>query len=397
MQLSKLRERWQTSLWIVPTVGALLALALAFGLLALDHELPQQHAAWYLFDGGPDAAQHVLSVVTASMLTFTALVFSITVLVLQLASTQFSPRVIRTFLHQATTKWTMGVFVGTFVYAISVLSQVRQGPPVFVPGLATWGALVLVLASVGVFINYIHHMAHAVRAISLITSVGDETRLGIASIYLGQLSDVDEQPAPVPASPPKQLVFHGDAPGVITALDLDVLRDVARRGRAVVETMAKIGDFVATGMLLARVWDAELDPEQVCDVFTFEIERTPNQDPGCGLRQLVDIASRALSPGINDPTTAIQALDQLHDLLRRITLRALPPRSYRDEDGTLRLHIARASYAELVALITREISLYGKSSPRIVDRVRVMLDDCILIAPPARRAVLEQHRAQLSA
>ncbi|MEP6861397.1 MAG: DUF2254 domain-containing protein [Deltaproteobacteria bacterium] len=395
MQLSKLRDRWQTSLWIVPALGGVLALALAYTLIDLDHHLPQTHAAWYLFDGGPDAAQHVLSVITASMLTFTALVFSITVLVLQLASTQFSPRVIRTFLHGATTKWTMAIFVGTFVYAIAVLSQVRLGPPAFVPGLATWIGLVLVLASIGVFIHYIHRMAHAVRAISLITTVGDETRAGIDAVYPDPLGDEPVETLPVPVLPATQLVFHRGAPGVLTSLATDQLYGLACRAGSIVETMPRIGEFVATGMLLARVWMVELDAAVIDDTFTLEEERTPAEDPGCGFRQLVDIALRALSPGINDPTTAVQAIDQLHDLLRRITQRRFPPASRCDENGQQRLIVHAPCYADFITLAIREITYYGRTSHRVLDRLRAMLDDCATIASPARRAILAQYRAEL--
>ncbi len=395
MQLSKFRDRWQTSLWIVPAFGAGVALLLAVVLIAVDHQLPQTHEAWYLFDGGPDAAQHLLSVITASMLTFTALVFSITVLVLQLASTQFSPRVIRTFLHGGTTKWTMAAFVGTFVYSIAVLSQVRLGPPSFVPGLATWVGLVLVLGSVGVFINYIHRMAHAVRAISLLTSVGDETRRGIDVVYPDRLGENGSPAVTPPAGPPVQLVYLRGTPGVITSIAADRLYALACSAGASVETVPRIGEFVVTGALLARVWTADVDAGALEDSFTFEEERTPGQDPGCGMRQLADIALRALSPGINDPTTAVQALDQLHDILRRLTLRAFPSPGRCDVDGVPRLILASPTYEDFLVLATREIAHYGKSTPRIVERLHALLDDCAAIGSPDRRACIARHVATL--
>ncbi|MEO6774008.1 MAG: DUF2254 domain-containing protein [Kofleriaceae bacterium] len=397
MQLSKLRDRWQTSLWIVPAIGGLLALAAAYLFLTIDHHLPQAHDAWYLFDGGPDSAQHLLSVITTSMLTFTALVFSITVLVLQLASTQFSPRVISTFLHGPTTRWTMAAFVGTFVYAIAVLSQVRLGPPAFVPGLATWFGLVLVLVSVGVFINYIHRMAHAVRVISLITRVGDEARSGIDTVYPDLSGDDVVDALSTPAIPAIQLVYLRGTPGVVTSIAVDHLIAVARGRGAIIETVPRVGDFVASGMVLARVWIAELDAALIARAFTLEEERTPGEDPGCGIRQLVDIALRALSPGINDPTTAVQAIDQLHDLLRRLTLRTFPAATRRDEAGHPRLILAASTFADFVALATSEISYYGKSSRRILDRLRAMLDDCAEIASPARREILTRYRSKLPA
>lgn len=395
MRVAKLKATLQTSLWAAPTLGAAAALLLAGVAIAVDHRRSGPRTAWYEFDGGPDAAQHLLSVITASMLTFTALVFSITVLVLQLASTQFSPRVIRTFLQAPTTKWTMAAFVGTFVYGIAVLSRVRVGPPAFVPGLATWLGLVLVLGSIGVFIHYIHRMAHSVRVISLITSVAEETRHGIDELYPDAIG-VDPPPGGVvPARPPAQLVFHAGEPGVITAVAASELYELACRRDALIEVTHAIGDFVPTGALVFRVWDQTVEPSDLTSRLTLERERTPNQDPGFGFRQLVDIGLRALSPGINDPTTAVQAIDQLHDLVRRLTQRAFPSAARADATGRVRVIAARPAYADYVTVAFEEMAQYGASSTQVIRRLRAALDDCIAIAAPDRRAVLAACRAAL--
>ncbi len=291
----------------------------------------------------------------------------------------------------------MAVFVGTFVYAMAVLSQVRSKPDVFVPRLATWFGLILVLASVGVFIHYIHRMAHSVRAISLIASIAAETRAGIEDMYPQETGKQPAPPPPRPAGGPDQLVYHAGSPGVITAVDPDQLFETARSKDLVVEIIPKIGDFLPTGSLLLKVWGGLLDADRARAHVTFEIERTPNEDPGFGFRQLVDIAIRALSPGINDPTTAVQSLDHLHDLVRRLTLRAFPSSTRLDGDGHLRLILARPGYEDYVTLAFDEIRHYGRDSSQVVQRLRAALEDCIAIAGPHRREVLVDQLRQLNA
>lgn len=157
-RLERMMERVKVSLWLAPTIATLAAIILAMGLPIVDRRIAQDRRAWFLFEGGAESARELLSTIASSMISLTALVFSITVLVLQLASGQFSPRVIRTFLQEPATKVAMAVFVGTFVYAFVLLTKVRAAPAVFVPALSVWFAFVLILASVGVFIHYIDRM-----------------------------------------------------------------------------------------------------------------------------------------------------------------------------------------------------------------------------------------------
>ncbi|MDQ3338328.1 MAG: DUF2254 domain-containing protein [Myxococcota bacterium] len=369
-------------------MAVLVAIGGAIALIQLDRGLAQRRVDWFLFDGGPESARELLSTITSAMLTFTALVFSITILVLQLASNQFSPRVIRTFLREPVTKWAMSMFVGTFVYSMVVLSQVRTIEPNFVPAVATWAALLLVVASVAIFIWYIHRMAQSVRAIAVISTIAAETRTAIERVFPEQLGQAAPVEAPIPIHPLEHVIAHTAPPGVVAFIDADQLMVVAQRFDAVVEIIPSIGAFVPTGAPLFRVW-GQIDDECCRAAIGIEIERTIQQDPAFGFRQLVDVAVRALSPGVNDPTTAVQVLDHLHDLVRRLVVREFPARTRADGAGELRIIAARPEFIDFVRLAFEEIGIYGADSIQVRRRLGVILADCGALASPGRRRDLQ--------
>lgn len=394
LQPEAIRQRLKTSLWFWPAIAVLLAIFGVQVLVGIDHHLDQQSGAWYLFAGQPDSARELLSTIASAMLTFTGLVFSITILVLQLASSQFSPRVIRTFLEDRFTRFAMCMFVGSFVFALVLLPEVRDATgqhPAFVPGLSVFVSFLLVLLSVGVFIRYIHDMAHAVRVIHIIQRVAQETRETIDAMYpQGTLKDAPLEHAP--SGPPTHQFGHDRPPGVITHIDERELMKLACDRDLVIELVPFIGDFVARGAPLFRVWGSgRIELAELRDHVVFSHERTPHQDPAFGFRQLVDIAERALSPAVNDPTTAVQAMDQLHDLLRTLVVRPFPSPVRADESGRVRLILPRPDWSAYVRLALDEIREYGEGSIQVARRMRALLEDLIAIAPPDRLDILEEQ------
>jgi uncharacterized membrane protein len=398
-QPTRIRQSLQTSLWVVPVAAMLVAVLLAEGLLLLDQRIPQEREAWYLFGGQPDSAREMLSTIASALMQFTGLVFSITILVLQLASQQFSPRVLRTFLEDRYTRFSMGMFVGAFVYALALLPQVREerpDRPAFVPALSIFVAFVLVLVCVGVFVRYIHHMAQSIRAVHIIRRVADETRQSIEALYPeGVLEEGPPAPA-LPDGPPDQVFPHDRPAGVVTAVDAEALMRLACERDVLIALVPEVGDFLPRGVPLFRVWgQGRLTLEELRDEVVVALERTPHQDPAFGFRQLVDVAERALSPGINDPTTAVQALDQLHDLLRTLARRPLPSPVRADAQGRPRLVLPRPDWGSYVRLALDEVRGYGESSLPVARRIRELLEDLLAVAPPSRRAPLEHQRALL--
>lgn len=389
-------EALRARLWLIPAAFAAAAAFLAWLLVTVDRSIAPDVEGPFLFGGGPESARSILSTIAAAMLTFTGLVFSVTMLVLQLASNQLSPRVTRTFLRDRKNQAVLGIFVATFLYALLVLREVRSTPDAeFVPSIATWVAFALLIASVGAFIFYIDHMAHAMRVSSVIASVADETRAALERTY----------PEPVGSAPPPDLpvpkvtaiVPAGDRPGTVQGVDLDRLAEIAREADAVIELAVVPGDAVPGGATVARIrGGGSVDPAAVRGAVVIGDERTMDQDPLFGVRQLVDIAARALSPGVNDPTTAKLVIDRLHDLLRLLARRAIPPDQRVDERGALRLLVPGPDWAAYVALACEEIRIFGGSTPQIRQGLATMLDDLAEVAPEERRDAVRRQREALA-
>lgn len=397
--LGLLRERLRTSLWIVPAGGVAAAVALAKLLPLLEARIPHGESAWYLFPGQAESARSLLSTIAASVMTFTGLVFSITILVLQLASSQFSPRVLRTFLGDRLTRFSMACFIGTFVYAMALLPEVR-GADAYggerVPAFAVFFAFVLVLVSVAIFIRYIHGMAQSIRAVHVLRRVTEESARIFTELYPKGAALEPDHTVALPEDAPTIVVRNGDVGGVAAAVDAEALLAAALENDAVIEVVPQLGDFVPRGGILLRVWGEGWDEaEALRQHVAIAEERTPYQDPAFAFRQLVDIAERALSPGINDPTTAVQALDHIHDLLAELADRQFPAVTRVDDEQCLRLVLPRPDWDALVHLAFDEIRHYGRGSIQIARRLRAALDDLLLRAPPHRRGVLRSQIEEL--
>jgi uncharacterized membrane protein len=403
LRLTHLAENFESNYWLIPALCVAAAIGLSYASQAMDARLPHDEPAWYLFGGGPEGARSVLSAVVASMLTLAGLVFSVTILVLQLASNQFSPRALRSFLRDHPSQLALGIFVGTFVYALLGLRIVRgtsEGIERHVPSLSVWLAVVLAVLSVGTFVYYIHHVAQSIRAVVILARIGKETRGTLEEMYpegLGE--DTEEVRSQRPEGPPSVVIPHPGLSGVLATVDEEQLLSSARGARVTLALVPMVGDFVPHGGPLFEAWgDAtSLDAKGLIKALSFGPERTLQQDTAFGFRQLVDIAERALSPGINDPTTAVQAIDQLHDLLRRMVRRRFPSASRRDETGAPRLICPRPDWGSYVRLALDEIRQYGRGSIQVTRRLRFLLEDLLRVAPAFRRGELEQQLALLEA
>lgn len=396
------RQVWATLLsgyWFLPTMILLLVSALAVALVEIDTRLDAD-ARRMGFSGGPDSAREILSTIASSTLTLTALVFSVTVIVLQLASGQFSPRVLRTFLRDHRNQATLGVFLATFMYALLVLREVRGDDGAadqFVPGVAVTFSFVLVVLSIGFFIQYIHNITNSIRVIEIIDRVSRETVKAIERMH-----PRDSEVAADRHVGPACGAVRSDTRGVVTSVAIDRLAQVARRSGVSLVVVPRAGEFVATGVTLVTVHGdtSRLGDEDEGDIrgsITLEKERDLGEDPSFGLRQLVDIAERALSPGVNDPTTASQCLDHLHDLLRRLAERPLPRVRVETAGGDARVVVPQPTWDDYVALALDEIRHWGADSIQIHKRIAAILDDLDSAVTQDRRAVLLERRRRLEA
>lgn len=391
MNPSELFLRLRAAFWLLPATCVLVAGVAAPLVAQIDERYAR--ASGLLFSGGPTSAQQILSVVASSVLTFAGLVFSITIVALQLASTQFSPRVLRSFLRDRHTQLGLGTFVGTYTYALLTLREVRSSDAsegLFVPGVGVTVSVVLGLVSVATLMLFIHHMAQSLRVVVVIDRILVETRAALDRLYPDRPRTVTGQPLPSHAAGTRR-VIEARGTGVVAYVDIDDLVGHARDRDLTIELLAGSGSFVIAGQPLLRVTgEGDLDARHLRSLVGFESEREVGEDPAYGFRQLVDIAERAISPAVNDPTTAVQCIDRLHALLRRIATRPLAVGDH-IVDGVLRLRMPMPSWADYVALACDELRHWGADAPRIQRRLELMLLDLEGLVDDDRREAVAQQ------
>lgn len=395
MNLSVLYTRLRAAFWLVPALCVLAAAVAAPSVAAVDRAYSRTGGLF--FAGGSQSAEQILGVIASSVLTFAGLVFSITIVALQLASTQFSPRVLRSFLRDRHTQVGLGVFVGTYTYALLTLREVR-GPDVqgavFVPGLGVSVGVALALASVATLMVFIHHMAQSVRVVVVIERIMHETVHALDALYP---EDADAAPAGTPVAG-RQRTMVSRHTGVLAYIDVADLVDFASDHDLTVELLVEAGTYVIAGQPLFTVTVSGADGDTALDhlhsLVGFESERETGQDPAYGFRQLVDIAEKAISPAVNDPTTAVQCLDRLHAMLRRIVRRPLDVGDHA-RDGVLRLRIPMPRWADYLALACDELRHWGADAPRIQRRLEMMLRDLAEAVDDDRRSAVDAQLALL--
>lgn len=373
-----------SSLWFVPVVCVLAGIVLSSVTIAVDRANDHEVVPADLF-GGADAAIAVLSTIAASMVSLAALVLTITMVVVQLAMGQFSPRIVQTFLQDKPSQFAIGLFVATFVHAMLTLREVDVGPPEVVPGLGIIVAYLLVMVSIVVLVLYVHHIGRSLRVSALIELVGNDTRKLLEAQY-PQASD-----AP---SGEDDGVVTASGSGVVCGIDEDRLVEAARVAGCTLRMVPALGQFVPAEAPLFEVdGDAgRLDRDEVTASVALGLERTLDQDIAYGLRLLVDIAERSVSESaFLDPSTAVQAIDRLHDCLRQLATRPFPDGRHHDAGGELRLVTPVMTWEAYVQLAFEEVRLAGAGSPQIVRRLASALEDLRTVAPPERRGALDRQ------
>jgi len=397
--VERMRDKIKSTFWVVPAACVLASILLAAGLIRLDQILGADAGVVVFYPGPPEGARSLLSSIVGAMISFTGLVFSITIVVLQLTSGQFSPRSLRIFLRDRTVKFALGIFIATFVYAMvvqrAVLGTTSQDP--FVPRIAVSAAFVFVLASVGLFIGYLARISNMIRVATIITEIGIESRATLRRRF-GSAPEHGVAPElasrdPTPPQPVSGTVLAAAAGVLVSVNEARLVQSAAAAGCAL-ELAVRIGDFVPADAVLCivrQVHPREQDDmaakagrldEEVRAHIALDSERTSEQDLAFTLRQLVDIAERALSPAVNDPTTACQCLDVLHDILRRLASRPLPDGRWSDAGGAVRLVVPQYSYADYLDLAVGEIWHYGADAAQVPARMASMLADLAAAALP---------------
>jgi uncharacterized membrane protein len=416
--LNKLRhmlEQLRSGLWFVPTLIVGGAVALAIGLIEAEDVFgPTRLAQDFprLFGAGAAGARGLLESIAGSMITVAGVTFSITIVALTLASTQYSPRILRNFMRDRANQTVLGVFVGIYAYCLVVLRTIRGGGDddgLFVPSLAVLVGLALAFVAIGFLIFFIHHVATAIQANTILEGASAETLRAIDRLFpaeLGHAADASQRREAVARSAGVWAVVPARRSGFIQNVDADALLGFAREHDAIVRMERAIGEFVIEAQPLVAVAGAPVDDaasQALCRAFMIDRQRTVDQDPAFGIRQIVDIALKALSPGINDTTTAINCIDHLGVILSRLAARRIES-AVRADAGAVRVLARGPSFASLlaeamdqirqnadtnVAVLIRLLEVLGLVSQRMTDieRRRLLREHADLMVETAERGV----------
>ena len=375
---------------------ALAAIALSFVLLKVDELIGAnaiQEAGW-LYTFGPEGARAILSAVASSMITVAGLTFSITMLTLQLASSQFGPRLLRNFMRDRGNQIVLGTYLATFLYCLLVLRTVRGTEDShFVPHIAVAVGVLLALASIAVLIYFIHHVATAIRLETLLDQLAAETRSSVDRLYPERVGDAppragethDKQRVP-PDFDQRCRPIASDRSGYVQRVDEDALIKLAMKYDLVIRIEARPGRFVWERDALLKAYP----PHAVSDEAAGELlaalvigaERTPEQDLEFSIRRIVEIAQRALSPGINDPTTALYCIDRLGETFARLAQRDIPSPLRFDEDGRLRIVTETSSLEQLACPAFLAVARYAGDDHDVIGKLLETLDALAKAAPP---------------
>ncbi len=407
-QLSKLWDRLHSSYWFIPTLMAAGAIALAFLMLTLDRTVEDQvtKLSW-IYRGGPEGARALLSTVAGSMMTVTGTAFSITIVALQLAASNFGPRLLRNFMQDTGNQLVLGTFIATFIYCLLILRTVHgEDYNLFVPQLSSTVGILLAIISTGVLIYFIHHASTMIQASQVITNVAKD------------LAEVTDRQLPINPGPKSwnSLVSAPALPtnfastavaigakrnGYLQAIDDRKLMKIACQHHLLLQITVCPGQFLVVGDCLVQVYPGKRVDSQVQKqlhaAFILGKERTEQQDIELPINQLVEISLRALSPAINDPFTAIRCIDQLKAGLSRIAQRDFPSPYHYDDSQRLRMVLPTVTFEQLVDAAFNQIRQHAAANATVTIR---LLEALTRIASQVHhdkdRMILRIHAAMIA-
>jgi uncharacterized membrane protein len=403
--MNKFKQLWSTlrsSFWFMPSLIVLVSIVFAIVLIETDSAWSDRWLAQWprLFGAGAQGARDMMSTIAGSMMTVVGVTFSMILVVLALASSQYTSRILRNFMRSRVTQIVLGIFAGIFTYSLIVLRTIRGGDEgAFVPNLAVFFGFVLALGGVGTLMFFIHHIASSIQASSIIASVAQETIATIDRLFpekLGQGPGEDDDDQKLhPLAVRNWRGVPAKENGYIQSVNNAGLLHLARDRKTILRMEHGIGDFVVRNTTLASLSLEETPDEETISALqaTFSISRhrTVEQDTAFGIRQIVDVALKALSPGINDTTTAVMCVDYLTAILARLAPRQIPS-LYRYEEGELRVIAKGPSFESLLAESFDQIRSNAKGDVAIMLRMLGAIQTLTsLTARPQRRLALREQ------
>ena len=370
----------RTGFWFVPLVMLALATTLALTLLYVDQRVDpgiKASLAW-AYSGGPEGARSLLSTIAGSMITAASVTFSLASVALSIASQQYGSRVLRNFMRDRITQVLLGTFISTFVYSVVVVRAIRGSDfsGGFVPAISVTISIALSLASLVLLVFFIHHVSASIQASRIVRVIAAEMETAIPELYpsqTGEVSEGGEDDVRHRSDGTTVTIHHG---GYLQSIDLDRLLKLATECEAIFEVRIKPGDHLVSGGELARLWGtiSEKTIRAVGDAFLFGGERTPSQDIRFHFQQLTDVVIRSLSPGINDPFTAINGIDELASAIALLSSRPPVAENRRDEHGALRLIVHPVGVGQVIEETVGHIAIYAVKDRFVMAALGKVLD-----------------------
>ncbi|HEX2167098.1 MAG TPA: DUF2254 domain-containing protein [Longimicrobiales bacterium] len=400
-----IRNVWsavRNGLWFIPGVLAIAGGGLAAALMRGERAglLGSSSSRWWLYQGDADGARTVLNVITGSLITVTGVVFSVTIVAVQLASSQYTPRVLRNFSSDRGNQFVLGLFIGTFMYAVAVLRTVRSSGGLageFVPRVGITVSVVLLTICVGALIYFINHVAREIHVTAIMDRAASDTIRNVRELFPENIGRADANQSRDPRLLEEPSVtLAAEESGYLHLVDEDTLFEGGERERVTIGMKPRIGDYVLRGRPLAELWseagvsaDAR---ESIRRAFVLGPERTPDQDVGYGIIQISDIAIKALSPSINDPTTGVRCINRLTEILAELGSRN-PPEPRRTRDGVIRFIATYMTFDDAMKLAFDDIRHFGAPIPIIAGHLLHALGELRAVTPRERAETIRAHAA----
>ena len=379
--LARWLDRLRTGFWFVPSLMLFLAAGLALLLLHVDARVDpgMKTSVRWAYSGGPEGARSLLSTIAGSMITAASVTFSLASVALSIASQQYGSRVLRNFMRDRITQVLLGTFVSTFIYSVLVVRSIRGSDySGFVPAVSITVAIILALISLIMLIYFVHHVSTSIQASHIVSVISEEIQAAIPKLY--------------PAStgkPVSSLNHEGgfrvgvrkairiETGGYLQAIDLDALLQFATEQSCVMEILLMPGDHLVPNGEVANVWAQSEQSgtcvEKVCKSFTVGKQRTPEQDIRYPFQQLTDVIVRALSPGINDPFTAINGIDELASGISVLAQKPRVQEQRSDSGGHLRIVAPRPQIDQLLKETVGHIAIYAAEDQFVMARLHRVL------------------------
>ena len=367
-------DRLRSTYWFLPSVLTVVAVGLAILLTAIDRVTPDA-TVWmgWGYGGGADGARALLSAVAGSMITVVSVTFSVMVVALTVSSQHFGPRLLRSFMRDQPAQLVLGTFTGTFAYCLIVLRTVQgEGGDrysFFVPHLSVAGAVLLALASVGLLIYYVHHIAVSMQVAEITRRIAQELEETIERLYPEPIGSPADAPVHTPPLPAGAVSVEAAESGYVQSIDAGALLQVATERQVQVWITAIPGDFVIAGGRVAAFHpphDGEGSRAALRGAFRIGVERTPGQDAAFGVQQLVEVALRALSPSTNEPFTAVTAIDRLAQALTSLAVRRIPSPVRTDDAGQARIVTQPRTFERLVTEAFAPIAAHTRGDMLVI-------------------------------